>query len=457
MAENEFEKRVKDKMDQFNLAPAPAVWNVVELRIRKEKKRRYLFFIFCLLLSSGAVTAWFFSVNKNKNVTSQIKVPATNSFQSANNKTTSKEIKTVPANNEHLTNVHDNELDQDSQAVATRAEKKETSVIPAGNNNKNVFPDKHLFVKTKPAYNSTPPQNIFIQPDTDLRPEETAVKEKAVAEVRSQQNSTDSAAVVGSKMVVDEMRINSDSLLIPNKNKNSKKMEWVIAVSAGRSAIVNNFRLFNAGVYRDVITFQAIPQSAAPTRRIGYLNPSVSYSASILFKKQLSGKLELHSGLNYQFFSTRMHAGMRIDSMIMINNSFSSGLAVFGYYRPSTTADVADYRNKYHFLGLSGELGWTIVEKQKFKMKWNNAFELNRLIASNMLHYDHSAKVYYRDNGRLNKNQLFFKTSFEIPVIKNISVNPFASFGLTSVFKQNDTAYRYTNFGLQLRIHLNKK
>src|SRR5687767_15479819 len=68
MAENEFEKRVQDKLEQFNLAPTPGVWQTVTDRVRKEKKRRFLFFWILLgLLVGGGGTATFLFIKGNQN------------------------------------------------------------------------------------------------------------------------------------------------------------------------------------------------------------------------------------------------------------------------------------------------------------------------------------------------------------------------------------------------------
>jgi hypothetical protein len=75
-----------------------------------------------------------------------------------------------------------------------------------------------------------------------------------------------------------------------------------------------------------------------------------------------------------------------------------------------------------------------------------------------MLHFDYNQRIYYKDNRLLNKNQLFFKTAIDIPVSKRFTIGPFASFSLGSALRYSDSAKRhYTNYGVQLRIPLNKK
>ena len=66
MREEEFEKRVRDKMKQLGFDPSESVWIGVDKEINKEKRRRmplfWLFFASGLLLAGGA---YYFVTNKN--------------------------------------------------------------------------------------------------------------------------------------------------------------------------------------------------------------------------------------------------------------------------------------------------------------------------------------------------------------------------------------------------------
>jgi hypothetical protein len=52
MQENDFEKKMRLKMDELALVPGEEVWKKVALRIGKEKRRkRFLIFLFVFYLS----------------------------------------------------------------------------------------------------------------------------------------------------------------------------------------------------------------------------------------------------------------------------------------------------------------------------------------------------------------------------------------------------------------------
>ena len=66
MPVNNFEKQVQAKMDELQLRPSAEVWQEVEKRIRRDKKRRgmILFILLGVLLLGG--TGWWMTMNDKK-------------------------------------------------------------------------------------------------------------------------------------------------------------------------------------------------------------------------------------------------------------------------------------------------------------------------------------------------------------------------------------------------------
>src|SRR5258708_5254010 len=65
MPENEFEKKVQQRMEELEFTPSGEVWKEVEYRIRKEKKKRRFFFWLPLLSLAlgGGITAAIWLIN----------------------------------------------------------------------------------------------------------------------------------------------------------------------------------------------------------------------------------------------------------------------------------------------------------------------------------------------------------------------------------------------------------
>jgi len=239
--------------------------------------------------------------------------------------------------------------------------------------------------------------------------------------------------------------------------KNAGQWDWGFSLSAGRSSVVEGFRIFNGPLYADASTLQTGSSgnpSGIPVSRAA-MQPSFSWSAGFYRKKSISQKLNIHIGLAYQYLSTRISVGNRVDSTRSVNNTYSQGLTVSDFYG---YAGNATYTNQYHFISLSGDISWRIINGNKVKLYWENGLGYSRLLGSTMLHYDRGLPGYYRDNRLLTKNNLFYTTGFTLPAGTRWSVNPFASYGLTRVLKQVDSSRtHYSNFGIRIRYLLNKK
>ncbi|MBL7748565.1 MAG: hypothetical protein JNM19_14110, partial [Chitinophagaceae bacterium] len=175
-------------------------------------------------------------------------------------------------------------------------------------------------------------------------------------------------------------------------------------------------------------------------------------------QRPVSKKLQLGFGLSYNYLSNRMNVGNRVDSSRVVSNNFSAGAAVSNFYQPSNSAFSNKYHNQYHFVSLSADLSWRIVDGKKIKLDWKNSLQYGLLVGSSMLHFDRNLPGYYQDNTLLNKGQLFLSTGFSIPVSNKVRINPFVNYSLTPVLKKtnSDKTY-YADFGIRFHFLLNKK
>lgn len=96
MPVNDFEKKVQQKMDELQLRPSADVWTEVEKRIRKDKKRRVLFFWLPLaaLFLGGVATVWIITSgslhndsDKTNSIANQQTIPVTNKNTESTNNT----------------------------------------------------------------------------------------------------------------------------------------------------------------------------------------------------------------------------------------------------------------------------------------------------------------------------------------------------------------------------------
>jgi len=470
MLENEFEKRVQQKMEDFNLHPSEDVWTEVERRIRKEKKRRILaWWPLFFLLGGGGIAAGILLTNKkekNETITANNKTessikpsskkitvtePVSNSESIDNSDTATSEntitiiknktgeIGTTPGST--VTTFKPTEQVKDKRTTAT-------SIKGKNKNNSNEESNEEIVTKDKQNKNlesepSVTTSNPTISAKDPVKSNDIAVvKKQEVEESTKPQQQVLPAADSATKEQISKPA-----------DKKMKNWDWGISFSVGRSSIGNGFSLSNQRLFFDATALQSTIPGNNFSNTASPVLPSFSWSAGFFIRKEVSKKLDFNASLSYSYLSTKMNIGSRVDSARQINNYYTQGLTVNNFYRPGGNSS---HTNGYHFISLSADLSWRIINGKKVKIYWENGLSYNRMLGSSMLHYDRNLQGYYKDNSFLAKNQVAFTTGLSIPVSKRVQVSPFVSYNLTPVLKNSDTLH-FTNYGIRIRFLMNKK
>ncbi len=470
MRENEFEKRVQQKMGDFNLRPSADVWTEVERRIRKEKKRRFIVWwpLFFLLAAGGIATGIFLTNKKGKDETivagskktntptqsslEKTMIPETvNNSNSINNtdidisknttvivKDNSDEIKITP----DKTVINLKPIKQKNATGMTTVEKMTNN--KQGNNNDIVTTDKKVSSQNE--------QPLIANTVPSKKNEPLAlVTDSATTTVIAIESNQETPQMNHQPVPVANIPDNTNEQRTKPTDIKTKKWDWGLNFSIGRSSIGNGFSFAQKSLYAEALTLQS-PPSSLFSYSSSWVRPSFSWAAGVYFKKAVSKKLDFNVGLGYSFLSTKINVGSKVDSARLVNNFYSRNLTVGNFYRQGNSS----YTNGFHFISLSSNLSWRIIPGKRINIYWENELRYNRMLGSNMLHYDRNLQGYYKDNSFLVKNQLAFSTGFSIPVSKRIQVNPFVSYNLTPVLKNSDTLH-FTNYGIRIRFLMNKK
>ncbi len=478
MRENEFEKRVQQKMEDFNLHPSAEVWTEVERRIRKEKKRRFIFWwpLFFLLAGGGMAAGILFTNKKEKSET----ITADNNVE--------KPIQSAPEKINTST-----PTTGDSKTIITNdvISKKDTTTITTGNDKKPQKPSDKTIISSKPGNkpaekqitgikkqkttnesNSNNNENdkdivTTVNPDkekNDQPPVTTPVPSKQIDPVKDPVKSSDIAVVKKQEQIIQQkkpqpepVQQKADSIVAQQKikpeDKKSRKWDWGATFSAGRSNIVQGLRLSQPLLYASVAASQTSSPGNPFSNSLSEVRPSGSWAAGLYIKKAVSKKLDINIGFGYSYLSTKINVGDRVDSTRIINNYYSQGLSINNFYR---SAGNSSYTNRFHFISLSGDISWRIITGKKVNIYWENGLSYNRLLGSGMLHYDRNLQGYYKDNSFLTKDHLSFTTGFSVPLSRRLQVNPFASYNLTPVLNSSDSLH-FINYGIRIRFLINKK
>lgn len=504
MRENEFEKRVQDKMGELKLVPSAEVWDSVERRIRKEKKRRLgVWWLLALLLAGGGITAGILLGGNKKE-----KQPLT-----VENKTT-KEIKPEPGTpGENATTTENKDTKKEpvttptiksEPVVTTTSTESSIPLIPIPGNKteqtpvkpsrERVHTDKRI---TVPPDKKEPSLPLLKEPKPPVVKKEPTVsqpiakeeiqKEKPVPVQQEQkekanepekkdlvkvtaENPVDKpikaepvvnkTETIPSKEPETRVMTTQDSTTTVAGNKagspNKKTWKWGLSVSYGRSVITEGPGLFSKS---NRLADAAGLQTGSPSQLASYsrnsYDPAKAWSAGFWVRTQLAPRLFGEAELGYMHLSNKIAVGSRVDSTRLVNNTYSQGVSVSNFYRPSSGQT---FTNQYHFLRLSASVSWQFLHNKKFRPEWENGLEYNRLMGSNMLHWDWNLPGYYQDNKLLTKNHLFYHTGLSIPAGNRVLVNPFTSFSLTRVLRDNDSLRtNFSQWGIRLKIALGKK
>ena len=464
MRENEFEKGVQQKMKAFNLHPSAEVWMQVERRIRRERKRRFIFWWpLAFLLAGGGIAAGILLTGK-KEKTGKVTVANETIRPAAKNTTTSTSVKPAITQGDGIILRKDNNT-QGSKEITEKIK------APATKDNTRKIGEEWSKTTTPVTKKAITNKEIIIndpgstkQPGKDQDKETIAKATTPSAPVNPLQeprkttnvSSPDKQDLTANTVQQHPVPLTNDSVSREKKDKpadkKSKNWDWGITLAAGRSSIVNKFGFISSSRYYSA-PLTGSPATGGTIPSSFNLRPHISFSTGLFAERALSKKLALRLGFGYSFLSTRMTVGNRVDSVRSINNYYSNNLTVNSFYRPG---GQSSYTNGYHLLSLSGDISWRIISGKKIKISWENGVSYQRLLTSTMLHYDGNPPGLYKDNSAVTKNHLFISTGLSFPVGNRWSINPFAMYSLTPVLNRSDTLH-FRNYGLRVRFLLNKK
>lgn len=481
MQENELEGEWTNKMEGFGLEPSPLVWEAVERRIRKEKKRRVAFwFWFLICLLAGGITTAILLNNKavEENLAAALKkekivnmlpnpnntaatLPAaqqkTFSIQSENTKAK----KNTPVNkaNQNLSNfkkeLHPavipfaNKTILKNKTIKTIAEKqiKETDFVNLENQQQQVksLPKNSENLENKTSFPEDENESLAIEEKTEQKKLDVQNHQPATAEVDSLAASLNLADSLGLAV--------TDTL-----SKKLNKWKWGLHFSAGKSGITDGFlNLNNKAITNDLSNYPGTGSGQPPIFTASPVKSHLSWATGIFIKKEIAKKLAVSLGIDYNYLSTQINIGNRVDSNATINNNYNSGAAITHFYRPSTTAASHTYTNKFHFIGFSADITWQIVKVKNFTLYWENGLAYNRLINANVLNFSNSLPGYYNNNNLLNRQQLIYKTGLLFPLSKSFMLKPFLNYNLTTIFKNyTGSNAHFSTYGLQLKYFIKK-
>ncbi|MBS1919069.1 MAG: hypothetical protein JST17_02340 [Bacteroidetes bacterium] len=465
MPENKFEKQVQRKMEEFGLNPSSRVWDEVEERINKKRRKRKIAFwlLLFLLISLSSITTGILILKDKKKSNEQsylknkkqelsdfpVMKPAETTKPvdgNQNTKSTPEKIigkSQIKSNNHNsialtqstIVNRKGDEKDNKKTETAKEEDKSVISEWQVSDNVKQIVDSTFVVNNSQPDKSDTLDEKEKINSETSISSEiKNEVEQKPVLQEKKDSANTSNQAT-GKQ---------------PVSSLHTKKWKFGLTIEGGIAEVAKGIGFvssYPASVYQ-------APSSGGGSSTIS-LSPvyaSGAFTAGVFVQRSLSKKLLLDMGLSYSFLSTKRKVGNKIDSTI--SNPNTSQGSITNFYL-GANADNA-YTNHYHFLNISGGIEWRIFKKNF--VFWKNEFSYCRLLSSDELYFDSGYLIYYRDFSQLNKNHFFLSTGLSIPAGNRFDLEAFLKYDLTPTSaNKNIPPAHFTYYGIGIKYFLSGK
>jgi hypothetical protein len=228
----------------------------------------------------------------------------------------------------------------------------------------------------------------------------------------------------------------------------------------------------NQNLYGGPAGFTQVPEKKSPPLKSG-----LSWSAGGFVQKQLSKRISLSAGVQYSYFSTKMHVGEFMRYAISVSNA-SYDQVVSDFYQGSRSAynvggglnttsyprppQDHEYVNKYHFLEIPVKIHWLVTnEEAALPVIVDGGLSVSRLLHSNALHYDGTNDVYYRDSDYFNKIQAGITAGVNVALFNNskhpVWIGPTIKYQLSNLITSDLSGGQHLwSFGLGAKFFLKK-
>lgn len=475
MEQNNFEKNVRQKLEELKIPPSDAVWANVEKQLGKKEKDKkvILLFLFSILFLLGA-SYWLWNSSKNnssqnRQVTqSQKDSKATYlSGRQANNEDSSFAKSKITSGN-HLVNT-------DSAAVSGR----KTKSLEANSQNKIVTKREPKQRKSGDDFTTNPNQdfskrtnnedsqialnnaNKLIRKTTNPEIENKNERENILINFQNQINADSFLIQLESEKTIEKLIAkNTSSLKKDATKKPEKRWDYGVTISAGSSFIGSNILERN---YQSMDMSSGLP---SPGNSNGgnpsyYYFPSLiknstAFIAGVLAEKKFSAKSKISVGISYKYYSLINKVGNKIDSTL-------TSAQYFAAYSLNNTANRSQsYRNNFHYLEVPVSIKIQINKNKKLPLLWNGGINFSELISSNALQFNPNLGIYYNDNSIFNKTQFGLHTGLSLTLFSEqkipLTFGPYFNYSATSLSDKGLYGGKHFSFiGIQAEILFRKK
>jgi cytoskeletal protein RodZ len=466
MQENNFEKNVKQKLDELSLTPSEPVWKKVEAAIQKKRKRRLAFLLLPFLLAAGGALWWMLVMQQpEKQIHTNSNTPdETNSTFSKPHATTPAD---VPAAN------------ATGKMPADALSQKGSDAITINHDLKKTTPQK----TTLTAYTNRPKeinvQSASKQATAEKGKEKSRNSTAAVApantdgldspasetapintDTTAKENPVEDSAQKAIVITADSMEKAVPQKVVKLQAK--RKLQWQVAARVGGSNTIAPLSIgsglksleesrqpsqnYGGGNYFPGPTsgLQSSWQPAAPVT-------GLHLSVGAIAKRNVGKHRFITAGLQYSYYSNRIAVGERLpaDSLAGFLNSSPNSMyedqSGTGYLFRSTSRSSKSnqFTNAFHVIEIP--IGFEYRLLKKLPLQLQHGVAISQLIRSKALQYDSRTNMYYRSKSTLRETAVSVFTAISYTVWSGKSVSfqagPHMQYGLQSFYKSGSDSH----------------
>lgn len=445
--QNNFEKDVRQKMDELKLTPSAAVWERVEVEIKGEKRKRrgFLWFLLAGLLLPGG---WWF-VHQPQKGSDKKTDKETTAQTAAKSKQEDVGVSQTDAENRIPPGYEKAASPKPQQillhiATLRKKQKGPTTSLTVSHPAKLFFPQQNGKVKNQ-LLNDGPRQSMV----TELHQNKTTSIQTRDPKVSGKTNAADTPAVakqtlpasVDSTKRINEAKENAspkaDSVL---KKKVASAGGWrrQITFGAGISGHAEGpfFQAFNSTAGNAFYAAQnSVSSPAVVAAQPSKMGSGFAFSFGFLVSKSGGKRWELSFGLQYAYASTRQKVGEKKSADTAVQ--FGADKATANGFYTNTGGD--DYTNRFHFAEVPVSLSFKPSLRLPLVVSMGAAY--GRLLATNALTYSRASNLYYQNKENYRRNAVSLSSSAQIQFFTkkkaSLRTGPFVQYNLLKLQKEN--------------------
>jgi hypothetical protein len=477
MQENNFEKKVKQKLDELLLSPSEPVWQKVEAAIQKKRRRRLALLWLPLLFAAGGALWWMLAVQQPAKQMHTDKAPV------ETNTTFSKPHAAPQADVSA-----ENNAGEPTGNATNQLEPNTVTVKPVGTNNSHQSTRKIAYAskgKKAPARYQWKQTAVESKTEREISPTttnraatgNTAAFDKvnrepapALADTTAQSNAVKDSAQNTVVPPADSIEKAVPQKIVKLQAK--RKLQWHVVSRIGGSNTVAPVSFVSGmkTLQEDRQPGQSygggnfFPGPNADSQ--GWLQPvapvtGLHLSVGATMKKNVRTRSFITAGLQYSYYSNRISVGERLPNNFLVGSLTNSPGRMdesgsgTGYLFTGTSRSSRNnqFTNAYHFIELP--LGFEYRLLKKLPLQLEHGVAISQLVSSKALQYDGSTNVYYQSKSALRKTSVSLFTSMNYTVWNGPSVSlqagPHVQYGMQSFYKSGSNS-RLLSGGIALSM-----